>query len=168
MAEELAAAEKTGTKTGVLAMIVRKSGEAPRRPGTKMLVRNDGSFLGTVGGGYAEAEILKIAREMIAAGSPENRLVRVNMKKGARDVGFELTGAHTLENALGHDQSRPVAVHNGNLQRAGTGFGEYSLVAAFKIFDPHRLSFGDAKLLIAGQSLNRNNFNGGCGQSGSR
>ena len=91
MAEELAAAEKTGTKTGVLAMIVRKSGEAPRRPGTKMLVRNDGSFLGTVGGGYAEAEILKIAREMIAAGSPENRLVRVSMKKGVMHCGGEIT-----------------------------------------------------------------------------
>ena len=85
MAEELAAGSR-----GVLAIIVEKEGEAPRRPGTKMLVREDGSFLGTVGGGYAEAEILKTAREMIAEGDPESRLVRVTMKKGTMHCGGEI------------------------------------------------------------------------------
>ena len=86
MAEELAA----GTK-GVLAMIVKKEGEAPRRPGTKMLVREDGSFLGTVGGGYAEAVILEAARKMISKGQPETRLIRVSMKKGTMYCGGEIT-----------------------------------------------------------------------------
>ena len=86
MAEELA--EEPG---GVLAMIVEKNGEAPRRPGTKMLVRTDGSFLGTVGGGYAEAEILKAAKQMIADGEPKNRLVRIMMKKGTMHCGGEIT-----------------------------------------------------------------------------
>ena len=85
MAEELAA-----DPSGVLAMIVEKSGEAPRRPGTKMLVRTDGSFLGTVGGGYAEAEILKTARQMIAEGDRKSRTVRITMKKGTMHCGGEV------------------------------------------------------------------------------
>ncbi len=86
MAEEL-----TADPSGVLAMIVEKSGEAPRRPGTKMLVRKDGSFLGTVGGGYAEAVILEKAREMIASGSTWSKMVRVSMEKGAMHCGGEIT-----------------------------------------------------------------------------
>ena len=85
MAEEL-----TADPSGVLAMIVEKSGEAPRRPGTKMLVRTDGSFLGTVGGGYAEAEILKTARQMIAEGGRKSRTVRITMKKGTMHCGGEV------------------------------------------------------------------------------
>ena len=86
MAEELA-----GGSGGMLAMIVEKSGEAPRRPGTKMLIRQDGSFLGTVGGGYAEAEILKTARQMIAEKNRGSRLIRLTMKKGTMHCGGEIT-----------------------------------------------------------------------------
>lgn len=86
MAEELA----EGTE-GVLAMIVEKDGEAPRNPGTRMLVRTDGSFLGTVGGGHAEAEILRIARRMIRDGNRESRLARITMKKGTMHCGGEIT-----------------------------------------------------------------------------
>ena len=86
MAEELAAGPG-----GMLAMIVEKEGEAPRRPGTKMLIRADGSFLGTVGGGYAEAEILKTARQMISEGNRESRLLRITMKKGTMHCGGEIT-----------------------------------------------------------------------------
>lgn len=86
MAEELA-----GGPRGVLAMITEKSGEAPRRPGTKMLVREDGSFLGTIGGGYAEAEILRRAGEMIRTGRMEPGLVSISMEKGAMYCGGEIT-----------------------------------------------------------------------------
>lgn len=86
LAEELA-----GCPRGVLAMIVEKNGEAPRRPGTKMLVREDGSFRGTVGGGYAEAEILQISRKMIRDGSRESRLVSISMQKGTMQCGGEIT-----------------------------------------------------------------------------
>jgi len=93
IAEELAQMEIQRNRSivcGILAMIVEKNGEAPRRPGTKMLVRADGSFLGTVGGGYAEAEILRTARQMIEAGNRESRLVRITMKKGTMHCGGEI------------------------------------------------------------------------------
>ena len=92
MAEELAGlrvTEKTKPER-VLAMIVGKSGEAPRRPGTKMLVRKDGSFLGTVGGGSAEAQMLQSAREMLREGSTQSRLVRISMQKGTMHCGGEI------------------------------------------------------------------------------
>jgi len=88
--EELAAIEREEGNRGVLAMIVAKSGEAPRRPGTKMLLREDGSFLGTVGGGYAEAVILETARKMLREGTPQNTLVQVSMKKGIMYCGGEI------------------------------------------------------------------------------
>ena len=34
-----------------LATVIASSGSSPRKAGAKMLVRSDGSFLGTVGGG---------------------------------------------------------------------------------------------------------------------
>jgi len=47
----------------VTATIVSKRGSAPRTAGTKMLVREDGSFHGTIGGGKLEAEALTLAKE---------------------------------------------------------------------------------------------------------
>lgn len=91
MTEELAETERSPERKGVLALITEKKGEAPRRPGTKMLIREDGSFLGTVGGGYAEAVILKAAREMLAeAERPKSRLIRVSMTKGKMACGGEI------------------------------------------------------------------------------
>ena len=86
LAEELARCPR-----GVLAMIVEKSGEAPRRPGTKMLIREDGSITGTVGGGYAEAQIMLTAGKMIREGIRECRLVSIGMQKGIMQCGGEIT-----------------------------------------------------------------------------
>ena len=90
MAEELAACEREGRPAGVLAMIIEKEGEAPRRPGTKMLVRADGTFLGTVGGGLAEARMLARAREMLEEGCREPRLAEIEMMKGTMQCGGRL------------------------------------------------------------------------------
>ena len=75
---------------GVLAMIVEKRGEAPRRPGTKMLVRPDGSFLGTIGGGFAEAAVLRAAGELLRQDRRETRSLPVSMKKGVMYCGGEI------------------------------------------------------------------------------
>ena len=39
-----------------LATVTASSGSSPRKAGAKMLVRGDGTFLGTVGGGRVEKE----------------------------------------------------------------------------------------------------------------
>jgi xanthine dehydrogenase accessory factor len=47
-----------GSGRGALATVVRVSGSVPQRPGARMLLRADGSTLGTVGGGAIEQEVL--------------------------------------------------------------------------------------------------------------
>ena len=91
MTEELAALSGAQSVTGVMAVIIEKKGEAPRRPGTRMWIRADGSFRGTVGGGYAEAVILETAGKMIRENCRESRLVQVSMKKGTMYCGGEIT-----------------------------------------------------------------------------
>jgi xanthine dehydrogenase accessory factor len=48
----------------VLATIVSHTGSTPRSVGTKMVVRRNGTIVGTIGGGLVEAEILKLAPEV--------------------------------------------------------------------------------------------------------
>ena len=45
-----------------LATVVAHDGSSPRKSGAKMLVRSDGSSLGTVGGGRVEKETIEAAR----------------------------------------------------------------------------------------------------------
>ena len=48
-----------------VATIFDKSGSAPRTEGAKMIVRQDGSIFGTIGGGRLEASAINLARELI-------------------------------------------------------------------------------------------------------
>ncbi len=51
--------------------IVRSSGSTPRKAGAKMLVRADGSTLGTVGGGRVEADVIERALSAIRDQKPD-------------------------------------------------------------------------------------------------
>lgn len=46
-------------RTAVLATIVQAIGSSPQKEGSKILVRDDGSTLGTLGGGCLEAEVIQ-------------------------------------------------------------------------------------------------------------
>ncbi len=48
-----------------LATVITRNGSAPRSAGAKMLVRADGSTAGTVGGGRLEAEVTRLAGQVI-------------------------------------------------------------------------------------------------------
>jgi xanthine dehydrogenase accessory factor len=50
----------------VLAAIVSRSGSAPRAVGTRMVVRGDGSIIGTIGGGILEAQVQDLSREVFS------------------------------------------------------------------------------------------------------
>ena len=41
----------------VLATVIRTKGSTPQKPGAKLLVRQDGSGVGTLGGGCVEGDI---------------------------------------------------------------------------------------------------------------
>jgi xanthine dehydrogenase accessory factor len=73
---ELDAALKGG-QSAVLATVAETRGSTPRRAGARMLVRADGSFCGTIGGGCGEAEVIEEALAAHKDGKP--RLVRVDL-----------------------------------------------------------------------------------------
>jgi len=52
----------------VLATVIAHGGSSPRKAGTKMLVRSDGTALGTVGGGRVEQETIAAAQASILDG----------------------------------------------------------------------------------------------------
>ena len=68
--EELAAAEKAG-KPVAFCTVVETNGSVPRHAGSKMLVYEDGSFSGTVGGGGVEELVLQSALVALKDGEPK-------------------------------------------------------------------------------------------------
>lgn len=65
------------TRHGAAALITVHDvkGSAPRETGARMVVRPDGAFHGTIGGGQLEFLVLDIAREMLAQGRGPARIV---------------------------------------------------------------------------------------------
>lgn len=73
---EIAGAIERGEPV-VLATVARTRGSTPRKTGAKMVVRNDGTFFGTIGGGCGEAEVWQEAMNTLEDGKA--RIVTVNL-----------------------------------------------------------------------------------------
>ncbi len=69
--EEVVRLRRLGQKCA-LATIVQVNGSIPSYPSAKMLIREDGSLAGTIGGGCVEAEVWNAAREVIATERPRS------------------------------------------------------------------------------------------------
>lgn len=69
--EELVRLRRLGQKCA-LATIVQARGSIPSYQSAKLLVREDGSFVGTVGGGCVEAEVWNAAREAMETEKPRH------------------------------------------------------------------------------------------------
>src|SRR5258706_8076925 len=69
--DEIVRLRKAGQKCA-LATIVEVNGSIPSYESAKMLVREDGSMLGTIGGGCVEAEVWNAAREVIETEKPRH------------------------------------------------------------------------------------------------
>jgi xanthine dehydrogenase accessory factor len=61
-----------------LATIVQVNGSIPSYESAKLLVREDGSMLGTIGGGCVEAEVWNAAREVIESEKPKHLTFSLN------------------------------------------------------------------------------------------
>jgi len=57
-------------KSFALATIITKDHSTPRGPGSKMIIKADGSIFGTIGGGLLEAEVMVSARTVIDTRRP--------------------------------------------------------------------------------------------------
>ena len=67
--EEIVKLQRDGHK-GAVATIVNVRGSIPSFKSAKMLVRDDGTIAGTIGGGCVEAEVWQAAREVMASEKP--------------------------------------------------------------------------------------------------
>jgi len=91
--EEIARWRREGRRAA-LATIVNVRGSIPSFESAKMLVRDDDSILGTIGGGCVEAEVWQAAREVIAQEKP--RTLTFNLNQNPKyDTGLVCGG--TLE-----------------------------------------------------------------------
>ena len=80
--EEIVKLQHEGRR-GAVATIVNSRGSIPSFQSAKMLVRDDGSIAGTVGGGCVEAEVWQAAREVMAQERP--RTVRFDLNQNPKD-----------------------------------------------------------------------------------
>ena len=70
----------------VVATVVRTKGSTPQKPGAKLLVRSDGSGVGTLGGGCVEGDIWFAAKELLKRGGPtQHRDYQLNEELAAED-----------------------------------------------------------------------------------
>src|SRR5438067_3997083 len=75
--EEIVRLRHEGRK-GAVATIVNVRGSIPSFEPAKMLVRDDGSILGTIGGGCVEAEVWQAAREVMENERPRTLTFNLN------------------------------------------------------------------------------------------
>ena len=70
----------------VIATVVRTKGSTPQKPGAKLLVRDDGSGVGTLGGGCVEGDIWYAAKQLMKnRGSAETIGYELNEEIAAQD-----------------------------------------------------------------------------------
>jgi xanthine dehydrogenase accessory factor len=91
--EEIVRMRRAGQR-GALATIVHTNGSIPSYESSRMLVREDGTIAGTVGGGCVEAEVWAAAKEVIASELPRKMTFNLNHEAGY-DTGLICGG--TLE-----------------------------------------------------------------------
>jgi xanthine dehydrogenase accessory factor len=84
--EEIVRMRRAGER-GALATIVHTNGSIPSYESSRMLVREDGSVAGTVGGGCVEADVWAAAKEVI-------------LKEAPRKLTFHLNNEATYDNGL--------------------------------------------------------------------
>ncbi|MCD8140760.1 MAG: XdhC family protein [Planctomycetaceae bacterium] len=112
----------------VLAAIVNRQGSAPGVVGSIMLVKQDGSILGSVGGGAMEAKALETAQELFAA-SGGWRIVRVDLAgKDAAEAGMVCGGtAEIFLDLVTRDDLPAFEVARGCDLENGRGYLSYTL-----------------------------------------
>ncbi len=75
--EEIVRMRRAGQR-GALATIVHTSGSIPSYESSRMLVREDGSTAGTIGGGCVEADVWAAAKEVMEKETPRKLVFHLN------------------------------------------------------------------------------------------
>src|ERR1700741_247441 len=75
--EEIIRMRRAGQR-GAMATIVHTNGSIPSFESSRMLVREDGSTVGTIGGGCVEADVWAAAKEVIQKETPRKMVFHLN------------------------------------------------------------------------------------------
>ncbi len=103
--EEIVRMRKAGLR-GALATIVHTNGSIPSFESSRMLVREDGSIAGTIGGGCVEADVWAAAKDVLAKETPRKMVFHLN-NEASYDNGLICGG--TLEVFVEPILPQPVA-----------------------------------------------------------
>ena len=76
--------------SGVLATVIEAVGSAPGKPGARMIIKGDGSTVGTIGGGAVEKKITEEALKLIQG--RETRLIHYKLE----DLGMACGGGMSI------------------------------------------------------------------------
>src|SRR2546429_6254104 len=88
-------------RRGAVATIVNVRGSIPSFKTAKMLVRDDGSIVGTIGGGCVEAEVWQAARGGVEAAKPRTLTFNLHLDpKYATRFVFSRIPAHFVVPAM--------------------------------------------------------------------
>jgi xanthine dehydrogenase accessory factor len=149
--EEIVKLQRAG-RSGAVATIVNVRGSIPSFQSAKMLVRDDGSIAGTIGGGCVEAEVWEAARAVIASEKPRTLSFDLNQDP-KYDTGLVCGG--TLEIFIEPVLPAPLlyifgAGHVGlELARAASAAGFAIIVADDRDAYANRERFPQAREVIA-------------------
>jgi xanthine dehydrogenase accessory factor len=151
--EEVVRLRRLGQRCA-LATIVEVNGSIPSYESAKLVVREDGSMAGTIGGGCVEAEVWNAAREAIETGKP--RRLRFNLgQDAAYDNGLICGGQ--LEVFVEPIEPQPRCVIFGaghiskSLARLASLAGFHTTVVDDRESFANRDRFPDADEVIAGE-----------------
>jgi len=78
-------------RRGAIATVIGSRGSTPGKESAKMLIRDDGTTVGTIGGGCTEAEVWALAREVIDTDRPLRRSFKLT-PSAAADEGLACGG----------------------------------------------------------------------------
>ena len=110
--EEIVKLRREGRR-GAVATIVNVRGSIPSFKTAKMLVRDDGSIVGTIGGGCVEAEVWQAAREVMEREKPRTLKFRpqpgsqVRHGIGLRRHAGHFRGAYSASSVTLYFRCRP-------------------------------------------------------------
>jgi len=138
-----------------LATVIARAGSAPQVVGARLLLRADGSMVGTVGGGAIEAQVLEACRTTLREGNPS--VVKAHL---VRDLGMCCGGSMEVFVEYLDAQRRLVLVGGGHVAQAlapvarGVGFrvvvvDDREDILAHPAFDPDRRELADVDELAA-------------------
>jgi xanthine dehydrogenase accessory factor len=137
-------------KRGVLATIITSKGSAPRKAGAKMLIKEDGTFIGTVGGGGVEKQILEKAAGVMKSGLPV--MVHFDMSGTGREAAMICGGQVDIFLEPIHSYETLFLFGAGHISQATATIGKM-LGFRIVVIDPrpdynNQERFAEADLLI--------------------